>query len=113
MKLVYIAGPFRAPNAWEVEQNIRRAESLALEVWKAGAACICPHANTRFFSGATPDEVWLRGDLEILNRCDAVLLAPGWEQSAGARAELRFAESTGLRTFANLDTLKTWLARFV
>ena len=30
MKLVYIAGPFRAPTPWQVEQNVRRAESLAL-----------------------------------------------------------------------------------
>ena len=60
MKVVYIAGPFRGPNAWEIEQNIRRAESLALEVWRAGAAALCPYTNTRFFQGAAPDDVWLR-----------------------------------------------------
>lgn len=28
MKVIYVAGPFRAPNSWEIEQNIRRAEAL-------------------------------------------------------------------------------------
>ena len=32
MKVGYIAGPFRGPNSWEIENNIRRAETLALEV---------------------------------------------------------------------------------
>lgn len=29
MKLLYIAGPFRGANSWEMEQNIRRAEEVA------------------------------------------------------------------------------------
>ena len=60
MKVVYVAGPFRGPNAWEIEENIRRAERLALEVWRLGCACLCPHTNTRFFQGAAPDAVWVR-----------------------------------------------------
>lgn len=73
MILVYIAGPYRAPTEWEVLGNIRRAEEVALRVWKAGAACICPHKNTAFFGGAAPDDVWLTGDLEMVRRCDAVV----------------------------------------
>jgi len=33
MRVVYIAGPYRAPNAWEIEENIRRAERIALHIW--------------------------------------------------------------------------------
>ena len=51
MKLVYIAGPFRGSSAWDIEENIRVAERAALEVWKMGAAALCPHTNTRFFQG--------------------------------------------------------------
>lgn len=91
MKVVYVAGPFRGPNSWEIESNIRRAEALALEVWRAGYAVICPHSNTRFFNGAAPDSVWLDGDLEILSRCDALLTTPDWVRSTGARAEVEFA----------------------
>jgi hypothetical protein len=109
LRLVYIAGPFRGANAWLVEQNIRKAEALALEVWKLGAAVICPHTNTRFFDGAAPDAVWLEGDLEILSRCDAVLMVEGWEQSQGAVAESVFATDKGIRVFTSLADLSQWI----
>ena len=109
MKVVYVAGPFRAVNAWEVEENIRRAERLALEVWRLGAACVCPHTNTRFFQGAAPDEVWLEGDLEILRRCDAVILTEDWKRSSGARAEVKAAERLGIPVFDEIVELSAWL----
>lgn len=107
MKLVYVAGPFRAPNAWEIEQNIRRAEAASLAVWRAGHACICPHANTRFFQGAAPDRVWLEGDLEILRRCDAVLVVDGYEHSAGTLAEIEEAKTRGIPVFFAMEALET------
>lgn len=116
MKLVYISGPFRSPNAWEIEQNIRRAEEIALEVWKAGAAVICPHANTRFFQGTAADAVWLKGDLEMVRRCDAIVTAPGWNHSRGAQAEIMLAHTLALPVFHSLpgpmplsDAFLRWL----
>lgn len=109
MRVVYVAGPFRGPNAWEIEQNIRRAETLALEVWKLGAAALCPHTNTRFFQGAADDSVWLDGDLELLRRCDAVLLTPDWKRSTGARAEAVWARECGLQVFHSINELQAWL----
>lgn len=94
MKVIYVCGPFRGANSWEMECNIRRAETLALQVWQAGAACICPHANTRFYQNAAPDSIWLDGDLEILRRCDAVVATSNWEQSQGARVEVAMAHNT-------------------
>jgi hypothetical protein len=109
MKVVYVAGPYRGANNWEIENNIRRAEALALVVWQLGAAAICPHANTRFFQGTASDETWLLGDLEILKRCDAVLLTPDWVASAGARAEYEFAKERGIPRFENVKDLEKWL----
>jgi len=106
MTVVYIAGPFRAANSWEMEQNIRRAEEYALEVWRMGHACVCPHTNTRFFQGAADDSVWLEGDLEILRRCDVVLMVPGWERSSGARAERDEAYIRGLYVYHTLSELR-------
>lgn len=105
MKVVYIAGPFRAANSWEIELNIRRAETLALEVWRQGCAAICPHTNTRFYQGAAPDEVWLEGDLAILRRCDAVLTTENWAQSSGARAEVSLAREIGIPVYHDLADL--------
>lgn len=109
MRVIYIAGPFRGPNSWEIEENIRRAERLALDVWRLGAAAVCPHTNTRFFQGAAADEVWLDGDLAILAKCDGILMTPDWQRSSGATAELRFAESRGLPVFLTLEDLTAWL----
>jgi len=111
VRVVYIAGPFRGPSAWDIEENIRRAERLALEAWRAGFAVICPHTNTRFFQGAAPDEVWLEGDLEILRRCDAVLLTSDWERSSGARAEVAAARAARIPVFADIRDLVRWRAQ--
>lgn len=104
-KLVYVAGPFRGPNAWETEQNIRRAEELALKVWRAGYACFCPHSNTRFFDGVAPNEVWLEGDLVILRRCDALLMTQDFERSTGAKVERDEAVRLNIPVYYSLREL--------
>lgn len=112
MKVVYVAGPYRAKSIWDIRQNIRRAEEVALEVWKMGAACICPHKNTYLFDGAhgCHDNVWLDGDLEIIRRCDALLLVERWEQSSGTRDEVALAIEIGIPIFETLAELQEWLA---
>ncbi len=97
MKVIYVAGPFRSDSAWGIEQNIRRAEESALELWLDGWAVICPHTNTRFFQGAAPDDVWLKGCLEILARCDAIYMIKGWANSSGSLSELAMATKLGLK----------------
>lgn len=110
MKVIYIAGPFRGPSAWDIECNIRHAETLALEVWRAGHAALCPHTNTRFFQNAAPDEVWLKGGLELLARCDAVVLTDNWRRSSGARAEVQYALDAGIPVFATIEGVNRWFA---
>lgn len=128
MKIIYIAGPFRASTAWGIAENVRAAERVGLEVARAGAMPLIPHANTAHFHGEGPqlghdfsasshcrhcligfgdirktevcsmlsDRFWLEGTLELLRRCDAVLLVPGWEKSSGTRAEIEEAERLGI-----------------
>lgn len=99
MKLAYVAGPYRAASEWRVKQNIEAAERVAVMLWKLGFAVICPHKNTAFFGGILPDDVWLKGDLEIMRRCDLVVLVPGWETSAGARGEAEQAKRYGIPVY--------------
>lgn len=98
MKVVYIAGPFRAKDGshWKQERNIRHAEEVALMVWKRGEVALCPHLNTRNFQGEGDDRIWLEGDLELLKRCDAILMLNGWENSSGATHEYQVAMGLGL-----------------
>lgn len=117
MKLVYIAGPYRAATPWGVEQNIRAAEDVAVLVHKAGMFAVCPHANSRHMEGIAEDAHFLAGTLEIMRRCDAVLLVPGWQRSEGSRAEVTEATAIGIPVFGSdsrttadeaMDALVLW-----
>jgi hypothetical protein len=105
MKLIYIIGPFRAENSWLVEQNIRRAEEVALQLWQKGFAVICPHTNTRFFDGAAHDKNFLNGDLEILKRCDAALCIQGWMNSIGSCREKDFCFTNRIALYYSVNDL--------
>ena len=100
MKLIYVAGPYRASTTWKVEQNIRHAEEVAAVVNSECnlhanvAMAVCPHTMNRFFEGAGPDSLWLPGTMELFRRCDAIIMVRGWEGSSGAQAEC--AEATRL-----------------
>lgn len=109
MKVVYIAGPYRAKTAWEIEQNVRRAEEAALEVAKLGAMPLCPHTNTRFFHGLLTDEFWLNGTAELLRRSDAVYLLPGWVNSEGSVGESNLAHKLKMPIFNSLVGLADWI----
>jgi len=95
MKLAFISGPYRADTPAGIVKNIRSAETVAIKYWRLGYAVICPHKNTALFDGLLPDTAWLKGDLEILSRCDTIVMAPGWPDSSGALEELRFAKERG------------------
>lgn len=117
MLVVYIAGPFRAASKhvaghqdmFEVQRNIMAAMALGLKVWQAGAVALIPHANTMFFTGSADDSVWLRGDLELLYRCDALLLTEDYARSSGARAEREYALANDISVFYHIDNLLLWL----
>ncbi len=117
MRVIYIAGPFRAASSYvaghqdmfEVQRNIMNAMALGLQVWRAGAVALIPHANTMFFTGSADDSVWLEGDLELLRRCDAVLLTEDYNRSSGAKAERVFAIEHNIPVFHHIDDLLLWL----
>jgi hypothetical protein len=102
MKLLYVAGPYRSKDGPRgVHKNIEAASDVAYDLWKLGAAVICPHKNSEGFDGADffDAELWLKGDLVILGRCDAIVMLPGWETSAGAGYELMTARTQGKPVF--------------
>ena len=60
MKVIYIAGPFRAKTAWQIECNIRHAENTAFFLMKEFSVMpLIPHANTRYFHGSFEDQFML------------------------------------------------------
>lgn len=100
-KLVYLASCYRsAQGEHGVDKYIHEASVLARQLWKLGLVVHCGVKNTAFFSGPdVPEMCWLRGDFEIIRRCDGFVLHPNWEDSEGAKLELEVARECGLPVF--------------
>ena len=113
MKLIYIAGPFRGPTAWDIAENVRSAERWALEVARLGFVPVCPHAMTAHFHGQCTEQFWVDATLELLRRCDGAIFIPGWEESRGSRGELAECERLGTPNAAvsSLRDLQSFAAR--
>ena len=104
MKVIYTAGPYSGPGHNDVLNNILTARFISRMLWLRGFAVICPHLNTAWMDG--PDLAWeqfMAGDLEMLSRCDAIYMLPGWEDSKGAQIEHSRAIELGVPAYYNLS----------
>ena len=91
MKLIYIAGKYRGKTINEIHDNIEAARKVAVKWWSYGFAVICPHLNSAMMDGAADDQIFIDGGIEILSRCDTIVMMKGWEESLGACDELELA----------------------
>jgi len=110
--VIYIAGPFTADTDDGIRENIAIANNWSMSAWKRGFAAVCPHMNTANGMGICDEEVFLKGDISIMLRCDAVLLVPGWERSAGTRKEIDVAKSKAIPVFTTLGAIERHFGQF-
>lgn len=96
MNLIYVAGPYRGPSTWKIDQNINTAREWGMIVALSGAYPVIPHSNTAHFDGTLDDKFWLDGTLKLLSRCDGAIFIPGWIKSSGSRGEWSLAEKLNL-----------------
>jgi hypothetical protein len=90
MKLMYVAGAYTGKTKEEVDLNIECAKKVGQVVVRKGWYPAIPHANTAGFDRTVSEvtyQFWIDGTLELMRRCDAVIMCPGWESSNGARGE--------------------------
>jgi hypothetical protein len=112
MKLLYVAGPLRSKDgAWGVHRNLEAARAIARQLWMMGYAVICPHANSAHMDGpwtetncagvpcGPVDHIFINGDLEMVRRCDLLVMMPNWQTSEGATIEQKHALSQGIPVY--------------
>ncbi len=102
--ILYTAGPYAPKNGRTTKQNIENARKVAIAVWHAGHFAMSPHMNTAGFENEEllkdiADEDYVLRDLEIIRRCDAILMMPHWEESTGSLQEKEYAESIGMPVY--------------
>ncbi len=108
MKLIYIAGPYTGATPHDVDRNIINAREMAHEAMKKGWFPITPHMNTAGFERVAPEiteKFIVDGYLEILSRCDAVLMCPNWERSGGSVKEYHYAKEKGINVYESVQNL--------
>ena len=99
MRVIYVAGAYRADSENGVWENIMHSRREAVKLWQKGWAVISPHCNSIFMDGEGDANVFLEGDLTILKRCDAIFMLNNWDSSEGAQEELRQARRDGLEIY--------------
>jgi len=94
--LVYVAGPYTEPDPVENTRAAFDAGSRLLDT--ALVVAYVPHMSMFWhFLHPRPYADWLELDLEIVDRCDALLRLPG--KSPGADREVERAQRRGIPVF--------------
>lgn len=104
-KLVYIAGPYTKPDPCvNVHEHIRVADKVAA----LGYTPVVP-VLSHFWHTMSPHpyEFWMKIDLDMLERCDAVIRIPG--ESSGADREVAHAEAHGIPVFGSIEKMDAFL----
>lgn len=93
MNVFYIAHRYRADTINQVYQHVQEARACAADIWKAGGCALAPTMNSALMDGVAPDATFLEGGLELLRRCDAiVVVVDGDLFSSGVVAEVEEAK---------------------
>lgn len=116
MRIVYVAGPYMGAthdgkSYYQISKNILEAREWAKKIIEAGAFPFTPHLNSYHMECDVdkPADWWREADLEMLRRCDAIFLIPGWQESKGARMEKEFALRSSIPVFYDLEILCAWI----
>ena len=95
-QLVYVAGPYSG----DIPQNIRNAEKTSIALIRNGFHVITPHKNTAGYEKYEGDgidyQTWIDMGLDLLSRCDAMLVMIDSERSVGVQEEIRFCEENDI-----------------
>lgn len=90
-KTIYISGKVTGTDDY-VKRFAKIESRLKLQGWRV----VNPVKKCRHFPKGTKWETYMRHNIRLLTRCDAIYLLRGWRQSRGAVIEQRLAVDLGL-----------------
>lgn len=101
MTTLYLAGPMTGIE----DYNYPAFHAAAAQLREAGYVVVNPAEN---FAGdqSLPWETYLRTAICQVTECDGIALLPGWQESKGAKLEVRVAGALGIHAYG----LAVWLA---
>lgn len=94
MKLVYICSPYRAEDKETLQRNIDYAKELTKESLLRGECPVAPHLYmTQCLDDNVDQErtIGLEAGIEILRKCDRVIVGMRYGISKGMKAEIKKA----------------------
>lgn len=106
--VVYLAGPIRSRWRFERWLNVLRARKVAIRLWNAGFAVICPHLNSVTLRHRVNEEWIVIGDMSIVEKCDFMVVIGDWLNSRGSLGEFILAKRIHLKVFTNVDEAITY-----
>lgn len=107
---VYVSGPLtngQQADEGTVQENLRRACEVGVELLRAGYAPLVPHLTAYVDpKGEIPHGEWLSVDEAWLAVADCLLALPDWQRSEGARREVETARGLRLPVYFDIDELQ-------
>ncbi len=107
--LIFCACKYTEPSTYQIQRNIHNATFYVQEVALLGGVPLCPAMIGANLEGVQSYLWWGDAYINLLRRCDAVFMVPGYERSNGAMKELTEALAIGMPVFYELEDLKDWL----
>ncbi len=96
LPMAYLSAPMSAPSAIDRMHHYLNARRASHELWEAEVLHYCPHTNSPSIGSSDVGyESWMAMDLEVLRRCDFIVMAGNWNESPGCRRELAMAMHLG------------------
>jgi nucleoside 2-deoxyribosyltransferase len=104
---VYVAGPISSDKLLTSMENIRRGVTMSAFLIKEGFHVFCPFIDILFamVNQHLDVEDYQRNSMAWLEVSDAVLVLPGYENSAGTKQEIARALELGIPVCYNLKEL--------
>lgn len=93
--LLYLAHPYSTTPGVGKAANYNSATKVGIKLRKMGYFVLSPvnnsHGCDTFMDGSRiPDKHFYEEGLELMTRCDALVMGPGWTESKGCNLELSY-----------------------